>query len=358
MSVENRLMALERAKAEEIEALQSKLEDVADEIAMSRQSAEEQRLAIRGEMGRVIKDAQEERNSLSAKIQRMQAELERKETEIENSEKRRVEIEEALEKAQEDNEMQRTTSNALLEEAQAQRSVLEQQISQIQADLESEAERARQRDHLETELVSMQSELASVKATTSRTIEILTAQKLEIEQSRDAQVDVSDLIGREIDDVHRNLENDLATAREQLAEAKAEAAGQRDTLVQERLQKEQDVARLLKESTSTLVDVKAELEATQAELSSALERAAELETRDSPLASSSREDAEAAARRVAEVSDALEETKASVLTLEKHKNDLEAQLRDFEDREQEWIAQEKAMLEDLAQVERQLDQAQ
>lgn len=341
LTVENKLLALERAKADEVGALRARLEDVSDEMAESQERAEETKLAIRAEMDRVIKDAREEKQGLMAKIQRMQAELEKKEEEIEGSELQRVELEEALEQ--------------LKMEDEAQRSELERQLSQAQAQLETETARTTQRDQLELELATTKAELASSNETLQSAMKKLSASKIHLEQDKTG--DVSRLAQESSGDdlpIQRQLEEELAATKADLAAARTEIQASLHTLIQERSEREESADA----PSSDLEQIKAELEATQLELSRALERAADLETRDVVPAKSNRAEVEAAERQINELNESLDDTKATIQRLEKDKMRLEAQLRDFEDREQEWISQEKTMLEDLAQVERQLQAAQ
>lgn len=354
LTLENRLLASDRAKSEELAALKSRLEDAYDDFKHSKTQAEETRATIRAEMDRVVKDSREEKQNLLAKIQRMQAELDKRESEIERHEMRCQELQEELERAKDEDKAARAKSGKLLEETQSRRSELERQVAQLQADLEAEFAKESQRNQLEVELESTKQELADVKTRTTKALDDLRGHEAELERElqaakqdannstalADLEADLERLRMQTTADMDllrqdkELAERELAAAHEQLASAGSDRDSSPTTAAETA-------------DSAELERLRDELNTAQHELAAALDQAAELATRDVVPAA----DLAVAQAQADEARGKVQEHVATIDALEQNRSELEARLQNVTAQQEQSALKQKETIEEIEGLE-------
>lgn len=297
------MMALERSKADEITALKDKLEDAMDAVADGKQQAVLARDTLRAELDKMVKERREEKATLVAKIERMRVELEKRESELERSESIREQLEQQLAQAKDDDKLARGKNAKALEEAQAAKINLEQEVTSLKQELKESASKEAARERIEQELGLVKTELDDFKIKTTKAIEVLRDEK-------------------------------------QVAESALEVA-------QQELRAEMGKPATLSADDEDKKRLEAEVQDVSQQLAAAEDKIKQLESRDVVSADQARADVEKVEQLRREAEKDFREAVEEIQRLEKDREVLLEQLAAFETKESEW-AQKRQELEQVA----------
>lgn len=168
LTLENKLMAIEKEKKTLAEELGGKLEDAMDEVKEGRRELEKVKEKMRVEMVSLTNLMGSDKKSFEDKISRMKAEVEKKELEIEKSEIKREAVEIKLNDLIEESKGAKGKDGNALQDLQAEKIEVEKSLAQVTELLKLESGKT---STMEQSLEKVRQEAEEVKIELGKEIE-------------------------------------------------------------------------------------------------------------------------------------------------------------------------------------------
>lgn len=188
---ENQIMALEKENREVVANYKDKLVDAKDDLEELKRDLGRTKEEMKSEKEKALKDVYGEKGELEMRIKQIELEIGKKELIILKGESAREKLEQELRVSLENSLTVKTQGGRAIEVLSAEKAELERSLLGVRAELKIECGKERERERLATELDSTQRELAGLKEKHSRALDDLSAEKAMVErQLRDAAEDL------------------------------------------------------------------------------------------------------------------------------------------------------------------------